>query len=419
MTTSISGSFPAVNSDSDATINGLTVGKGTGTSTQSTSVGASALSGANTVGYNTAFGYFALKSNTDGANNVSLGNEALENNTTASQNTAVGSFALTTNTTGANNSALGQNALQGNTTGGQNSAFGVSALSSNTTANANTAIGYQALYSANRTADANAFNTAVGYQAGYAVTTGQGNAFIGNGAGSTMTSGSNNVIVGGYTGNNGAIDMRTLSNTVMISDGAGNARGYFNSNGYFSIGTRNYGAYGNAGLSVEGGGSQCVIVSMPNAGNDVISCWNQATSGNNSFITFYTEASPTARGSITYQRGSNQVSYGVSSDARLKENIVDAGSGLEKLAGIKIRSFDWKDSGAHTDFGVVAQELNEVAPEAVIEGAEKPEEAVCGEVAYWQVDTSFLVPAMIKAIQELKAELDSIKAELATLKAQP
>jgi hypothetical protein len=130
----------------DALISGLTVGKGTGTSTQSTSVGASALSGANTVGYNTAFGYFALKSNTDGANNVSLGNQALQNNTTASQNTAVGSFALTTNTTGANNSALGQNALQGNTTGENNVAFGVSALSSNTTASNNTAVGYQAGY---------------------------------------------------------------------------------------------------------------------------------------------------------------------------------------------------------------------------------------------------------------------------------
>jgi hypothetical protein len=316
----------------------------------------------------------------------------------------MGYQAAVLNTTGANNTAIGESALRSNTTANDNTAVGYQALYTNTTGTAVTALGYKAGY-----ASTGSVSVYVGFNCGVAAT-GSSNTFIGSGAGEAVTSGARNTLIGRYNGNQGGLDIRTASNNIVLSDGDGNPRGYFNSNGYFSIGTRNYGAYGNAGLSVEGGTSQCVIVSMPNAGNDVISCWNQATSGNNGFITFYTEASPTARGSITYQRGSNQVSYGVSSDARLKENIVDAGSGLEKLAGIKIRSFDWKDSGAHTDFGVVAQELNEVAPEAVIEGAEKPEEAVCGEVAYWQVDTSFLVPAMIKAIQELKAEIDALKA---------
>jgi hypothetical protein len=114
-------------------------------------------------------------------------------------------------------------------------------------------------------------------------------------------------------------------------------------------------------------------------------------------------------GTITYN-GTNTL-YNSTSDKRLKKNIVDAGSGLAKLANVKIRAFDWVEHNSHTDFGVVAQELVTVAPEAVSVGDD-------GETIerVWAVDTATLVPAMIKAIQELKAELDSVKAELQTLK---
>ena len=64
MTTSISGSYPAVNSDSDATINGLTVGKGGGALSTNTALGSSALAATNTVGFNVAVGTQALAANT-------------------------------------------------------------------------------------------------------------------------------------------------------------------------------------------------------------------------------------------------------------------------------------------------------------------------------------------------------------------
>jgi len=48
-----------------------------------------------------------------------------------------------------------------------------------------------------------------------------------------MTTGSNNVIIGGYSGNMGGLDIRTSSNFVVLSDGSGNIRGYFNNSGYF------------------------------------------------------------------------------------------------------------------------------------------------------------------------------------------
>jgi hypothetical protein len=180
------------------------------------------------------------------------------------------------------------------------------------------------------------------------------------------------------------------------------------SGGTLAVGSTSYGGYTNAKLSVNGGTSQAAIISHAiGSGNDVISCWNAATTGDNNFISFYTEASPTARGSIFYNRAAGLTVYSTTSDQRLKENIVDASSAMSLINSVKIRSFNWIETGNKVNFGVIAQELITVAPEAVIEGHNNAE---FGKNPYWQVDTSTLVPAMIKAIQELKAEFDAYKA---------
>jgi hypothetical protein len=207
----------------DASISGLTVGKGGGA-----------------VAQNTAFGASALISNTSGNYNVGVGVSALGSNTTGNQNNAVG-YALITNTTGSSNNAFGTNALRLNTTGTNNSAFGEGALDKNTIASNNTAVGYQAGYSGTTGADnvhlgyragysrtTGAGNTIVGDSAGYSLTTGHANTFVGagqystNGAGYYVTTGSNNTVLGGYDGNQGGLDIRTSSGYVVLSDGAGN-----------------------------------------------------------------------------------------------------------------------------------------------------------------------------------------------------
>jgi len=88
-----------------------------------------------------------------------------------------------------------------------------------------------------------------------------------------------------------------------------------------------------------------------------------------------------------------------SSDERLKTNIVDAPSALSSVGSIKVRSFDWVGDGKHQEFGLVAQEINTVAPEAVSQGLE--------EADMWGVDFGKLVPRLVKAIQELKAINDT------------
>jgi hypothetical protein len=65
---------------------------------------------------------------------------------------------------------------------------------------------------------------------------------------------------------------------------------------------------------------------------------------------------------------SSSTSYNTSSDERLKENIADAQPVSDLIDGIQVREFDWKADGEHQRYGMVAQELETVAPEAVTKG---------------------------------------------------
>jgi len=93
--------------------------------------------------------------------------------------------------------------------------------------------------------------------------------------------------------------------------------------------------------------------------------------------------------------------YATSSDQRLKENIVDAPSASDDIDAIQVRSFDWKVDGSHQKYGMVAQELQSVAPEAVSQ-PEDPEEMM-------GVDYSKLVPMMLKEIQQLRARVAQLE----------
>ena len=94
--------------------------------------------------------------------------------------------------------------------------------------------------------------------------------------------------------------------------------------------------------------------------------------------------------------------YNTSSDQRLKENIADADDAGSKIDAIQVRKFDWKADGFHQDYGMVAQELIEVAPEAV-SAPEDPEDMM-------GVDYSKLVPMMLKEIQSLRARVAQLES---------
>jgi hypothetical protein len=108
-------------------------------------------------------------------------------------------------------------------------------------------------------------------------------------------------------------------------------------------------------------------------------------------------------GSIT--TSGSATSFNTSSDQRLKTNIIDAPSG--NIDDIKVRSFDWIVDGSHQEYGMVAQELIEVAPYAVHQ-PQNPDEMMA-------VDYSKLVPMMIKEIQDLKSLIESLTTRLTAL----
>ena len=100
------------------------------------------------------------------------------------------------------------------------------------------------------------------------------------------------------------------------------------------------------------------------------------------------------------------------SDQRLKENIVDAPSAIQKINNIKIKSFDFKEDGRHIDYGVVAQELKEVVPSAVFEGVDDEN----GNIKTpWAVGLEPLIPILTKAIQEQQALIENLTTRLNAL----
>jgi hypothetical protein len=104
------------------------------------------------------------------------------------------------------------------------------------------------------------------------------------------------------------------------------------------------------------------------------------------------------------------------SDARLKENIRDMDSGLQSILALKPRLFDWKEGkGADKKNvrGFIAQEIEQVFPDLVDEWKDPAPE---GEEPYKSVRQD-LIPVLVKAIQELKAENDSIKSRIEALEA--
>jgi hypothetical protein len=207
-------------------LDGTTGFSGGGGVATSTALGSSALftnsTGTNLVAIGYQAGYF-----TTAGPNVFVGSQAGYTNSTGTNNIGIGRQALYSNTTAANNTAVGYQAGYSNTTGTQSAAFGSVALYANTTGDNNTAIGHQSL-DANNTGSN---NTAVGVNALGAQTTASSSTAIGVGAGGTITTGEKNTIIGRYDGNQGGLDIRTLSNRVVLSDGDGNPRLYYDNNG--------------------------------------------------------------------------------------------------------------------------------------------------------------------------------------------
>ncbi len=122
------------------------------------------------------------------------------------------------------------------------------------------------------------------------------------------------------------------------------------------------------------------------------------------WFSFRINSGGTQAGSISYNTGTSQVNYNQTSDRRIKSNITPALPVLEKMKQVEVVSFDMGQG--HTDYGVIAQDLHKLFPEAVSVGDDLDEPETL-----WGFAGASLVPAMVKAIQELAAKVSALEAK--------
>jgi trimeric autotransporter adhesin len=339
--------------NSDALVNGLTVGRGLAS-----------------ISSNTAVGSGALAANTTGTNNVAIGSNALRLNTTGTQNTAVAVGTLEENTTGGFNCAYGTSALRFNTTGTDNTACGVSALGNNTTGSNNTCYGR----SAGENLTTGSSNTAIGNNALVANTTGVNHAATGKEALYSNTTGSNNTA----NGRSSLYSNTTGSENTAIGVEAG---------------------YGD-GTTANTTGTNNTFLGYDAMGNNAAAS-NVITLGNGSIATLRCQVT-----TIT-----------ALSDARDKTNITNIPAGLDFINALRPVAFDWNTRDGKKvgipEFGFIAQELQEAQAST---GITVPNLVSTENPDKLEASAGTLLPVLVNAVQELTAMVRDLQAELSILK---
>ena len=342
-----------------------------------------------TTGYkNVLVGYRAGDAITTGSSNVAIGRDALTSETAGSKCIAIGSGALETqNNSGTDDSfnvGIGENSGVSVTTGDKNSLVGHLTGDSLTTGNQNVAVGYQAL-AGGTTYDG---NTAVGHQALLVADNTSGadgnNVAIGASAGSTVTSGVRNVLVGVSTG----ASLTTGNDNIMIGKGAD--------------------------VSANAAANQITIGNDINAG------------GNNNFAFGKS-------GNVVTNDFDTDAAFSRSSDRRKKREIYDQKLGLDFINDLRTVNFQWKPSNEFpkewndyseennmdTDVimhGFIAQEVKEALDKHSSERDSKFRGWKEGEDGMQHTSREMFVIPLIKAVQELSAQVDTLKAEIKELK---
>ena len=102
------------------------------------------------------------------------------------------------------------------------------------------------------------------------------------------------------------------------------------------------------------------------------------------------------------QVGSGSLKYHIdrSSDRRLKKNIFDSNvNALDLINQLRMKRFDFIDTGIHEEVGLIAQEVEKILPTVVSRNPENEDD-------YLHIDYTAFVPYLIKAIQELNQKVE-------------
>lgn len=301
----------------------------------------------------------------------------------------------------------------------------------------NILIGSKVLNQASQQIDS---NTVMGYEAGQALDVplfsnifiGEETAKLGGLNGQDLTT---NIAIGkqaalnlGNSGNNAP------TNNIAIGTNAGKAN---SGNNNINIGT-NSGVAANLGFFNVGMGANALTsqvggdfnVAIGNdaleqlqtgttntavgkaAGSTVVGFTNTTNLGHNSQAQADNEV-VLGDNNVTTLRCNTQIIQGLS-DLRDKDNIEELSLGLEFIMDLDPVTWDWdrRDGSmkGKKDSGFVAQEIDEVVEDWEAEEI-LPSLLNKNNPDAWEVGNAALIPVLVKAIQELKKELDACKAE--------
>jgi len=411
--------------------------------------------GLTSANHNTFMGANTGAALTSGENNIGIGNQAGEALTTGTYNIFMGYQAGEAHTTGNSNSYYGYRAGWKSTTETQNVFLGAfTGKGEINGANYNTFVGYGCAASGPTSGD---YNVGVGNEVMNTISTGSYNTFLGYGSGNAVTTGDNNVGVGKNANNKcGGTD-----NNIGIGSGAcGSVNGLDGSERNICIGasscqsmtTGQYNtAIGYATGTDIGTGDGNIYLGYQ-AGNDnqdgddnIMIGYNSdvsATTGVSNAIAIGDHVSAAAN-DFSFGKSSNVVTndfdtdanWSRSSDARIKRNVNDDTLGLDFINDLRTVTYQWKPSNEvpkelASEYNIENQKNLEATMHGFIAQEVKAAMDKAGNTTFagWKIDevdgvtqrTSremFVMP-LIKAVQELSAQVTTLQDEIKTLKGE-
>tara|TARA_R110000868_G_scaffold112176_5_gene302318 strand:+ start:7741 stop:10587 length:2847 start_codon:yes stop_codon:yes gene_type:complete len=155
-------------------------------------------------------------------------------------------------------------------------------------------------------------------------------------------------------------------------------------------------------------GARASVFRNSTSNTDTIAVWNAATTGDNKFVQFYTEAGASVRGSIDYNRAGGLVVYNTTSDYRAKDILGPVQNPGATIDALKVYEGLMKGATQSRPM-LVAHEAQEHAPYAV--SGEKDEVNEDGTPKFQQIDVSSLVPLLLAEIQSLRARVASLETQ--------